>query len=233
MSTKKILTIAAGTLLCAAALFNSSCKKKAKGSFTVKGRLMDSCEGKPYANLSLVVSHRITEVYPKTHDSVGIGKTDANGNFEIVCQNWGDGTLTVYAPYGFYGNEYIKDYNIDNDEGKVYDFGNIYEWQKFFSIINITKSGSFLPSDTLYFGNKVIYPVVAGNSKEIFNYTVLGSGHSAADLSSKTYEFDLYWAFGKAAYDNAIQTKLASNRVKAKYVFCGQPDEVTNITVIK
>lgn len=223
-----------GALIFATSLLHTSCKKNPKGSFIVRGTLLDSCEGHPYSNVNLVVQH--TSTAPafkiKVHDSIGIGKTDANGNFEIVCQNWGEGEITIYTPSNLTKFDFLTQYEVENAEGKTYEFGNLYSWQQYFAVINLTKAGTFAPSDTLYFGGRIFYPISAGSSKEIFKYTTYGP-RGNFDLKENAYDLDLYWGFGKNAYDNAVKNKIAANRITAKYVYCGQPDYITNATITK
>lgn len=233
MNPRIFIVIAASTLLCTAALFHSSCKKKSKGTYTVKGKLMDSCDGSPYANISIIVRYSGGPSFNmESRDSVGVGTTDGSGNFEIVCQNFGRGSFTIYTPANFSGFTFVENYFIENDARKLYDFGNVYKWNKFYSIVNITKSGTFLLSDTLYFGDKIIHPVTSGTSKEIFTYSYLGT-RSNFDISSHSEIRDLYCAFGKTAYDNVVNNKVATNRISAKYLYCGQPDQLINVTVSK
>ena len=63
---------------------------------------MDSCGGIPIEGLDLIVNLKPAGIsYEiKGHDSVGVGKTDAQGNFEMVCQYWRQGTymLNIYSP---------------------------------------------------------------------------------------------------------------------------------------
>jgi hypothetical protein len=127
MHTIKVFKLAAVTLMCTAALFHSSCNKNSKGSYTVTGKIMDSClAGKPFANQDLILSIRVTmpAFQRETHDKIGEGKTDANGNYSIVCQNWGRGEIFIKSKNLTY---LISKYIGNSQTTKKSMEGNTYE----------------------------------------------------------------------------------------------------------
>ncbi len=129
MKTNKVLAFAAVTLMCAAVLLHSSCSKNPRGVYIVKGKVMDSClSNKPFANKDIVLSIKVggSSVNIAVHDSIGYGKTDAAGNFNIACENWGGGEISIdskgkgFITYGFIGSSQSTKKGM---EGQTFDLG--------------------------------------------------------------------------------------------------------------
>ncbi len=128
MNVSKILKGVANTILCVAVFFLTSCNKNPRGTYTIKGKVMDSCiSGKPFANKDLVISIKVggNSATIAVHDSIGVGKTDAEGNYAISCQNWGGGKISVdYKEYNIISKYIGSGTNTKKDmEGQMYDFG--------------------------------------------------------------------------------------------------------------
>lgn len=228
MKRNKLVMMVLCALLCTQYLLLTSCNKKPKGSFTLKGRLMDSCGGKPIIGRDIIVDLRGGAAFgtQKGRDSIGVGKTDAQGNFEIVCQYWRNGLIQVYTPNGFATSFFIDDYEVKDMEGQTIDFGNIYAFAEFYGCANITVKGSLRAADTLYIAGRPYYPISVGTFKEC-----IASNMGIINYSAYSYTFprDYYWGFGKAAYDNAVANKLASHKFTVIESLCrdGSVVEVT------
>lgn len=195
--------------------------------------MMDSCSGNPMSNINLVVSHFKggASINIKYTDSVGVGRTDANGNFEIVCQNWKEGEIRLSSNDINMGSYKVKGLYVGDDiENKVVDYGNVYAYAEFYGCANITVKGSVMSTDTLFIAGKPYYPISVSTFKECFKHH---PGYIGYDVNwGEGNPYDYYWGFGKAAYDNAVTTGLASHKFTVIESLC-RDGKVVDVTMEK
>lgn len=168
------------SLLCAVVcLF--ACTKKQKGTFIVKGRLTDSCGGKPLAFSRVRVNFaRRVGFKPLIKHNVGIDTTDANGNFEMVCQNWDKGEIDIIGP-----SPHINDFTVSGEEGRVYDFGELPHYSSVKATLKIIPLVAFSATDTLYIGDKWIHPIPSS----IFTDYLTGAGNATENINPNSSAF--------------------------------------------
>jgi hypothetical protein len=102
-------------LTCFLVLFSFSCTKRSiKGTFTVKGRYIDT-SGNPKGNMEVYVEYVDNAGYvgSYTRERVGSGITDSLGYVEFQCNYHGDVTYKIKP-----GNKWLTP-----EKGQILDFG--------------------------------------------------------------------------------------------------------------
>jgi hypothetical protein len=212
-------------------------QKSPNGTFTLTGKLMDSCDGPALANMPLKINHRNLH-YPLSsgpHDSIGLGTTDANGYFSIVCQNWGWGEISIYGSGNHFGTVIIK--SSDKPKGTTINIGTSY-----LSIFNLNIrstlklriSGTYSPTDTLYIGGKPIYPVTTGTRDEYLVIPYIQDTKHIIyfdEALNQPKATTIYWAIGKAAYDSVVKNKVVAHQLSIPFTVCGVPEVITEVDI--
>jgi len=233
MKRNKIIMMVLCALLCTQYFLLTSCNKNPKGSFIIKGRMMDSCGGNPMSNINLVVDHFKggASFNIRYTDSIGVGRTDANGNFAIVCQNWKEGEIRLSSNDINMGSYKVKGLYVGDDiQNKVVEYGNIYAYVEFYGCANITVKGSVTAADTLYIAGKPYYPISVSTFKVCLKHH---PGYIGYDVKwGESNPYDYYWGFGKAAYDSAVAYKLASRKFTVIESLC-RDGKVVDVTMEK
>ncbi|MFT4061361.1 MAG: hypothetical protein QM642_03280 [Edaphocola sp.] len=99
----------------------SSCDKKQKGTFTVKGRLLQDCSGQG-------ISGRVISAWDFTKfghgaQEIGTTSTDSNGYFELVCGYYGGHSIEIKGLPG------CSPYDIYSVPGKMCNNGQFFKFK--------------------------------------------------------------------------------------------------------
>jgi hypothetical protein len=212
----------------------TSCSKnseKLNGTFTLTGRLMDSCDGRGLANVLLKIRFINTYYFDKLHskDSIGLGTTDTNGYFSIICKNWGRGEIIIHN----YARVIIG--TNDNPKGATINIGNTYQYKDKLNeqaTLKLRISGTYSPSDTLYIGGKLIYPIT---TETRFEYLVFPNKQedniSFDEALNQPKPTTIYWAIGKTAYDSVVKNKVVAHQLSVPFTVCGVPEVITEVDI--
>jgi hypothetical protein len=176
------------------------------GTFTLKGRWLYNCNGKPHAYDTIRIQISVlTKTYPshvtKEYDG-GSGITDSQGYFSIICDNYGSSTLKITTQNRFYS------IGVPGGNGKVYDMGDTYLYDAYTASAILKVVFATPHSDTFYIGyNNDIYGSIypATGTK----YLVLNGDASLAFKNNNfgyysifNYSYGFSWSGYWAAYHN-------------------------------
>lgn len=189
------------------------------GTFTIKGRWLYDCSGKPHANEKIYIRENVLVNLGggfNRYDDYdgGSGFTDANGNFSISCENYG--TCVV----GFTGNSSnsrgIPIASIPGGNGNVYDLGNLYLYDDYTTSAVLKIVFATRHTDTFYIGYKpytygVVYPAIGtrylllnGNSTGPYAVGKRYSNNRFFYQSTVPYSYGFGWSRYVAVYDTSV-----------------------------
>ncbi|MEO6832981.1 MAG: hypothetical protein ABI378_10780 [Chitinophagaceae bacterium] len=194
------------------------CKKRNDngGTFTVTGRWLKDCSGVAHANEVLNASIRYRNYNRnELHENIGVGSTDTDGYFSIVCQNFGEGDLhlTGESPGNDLGGYVMAGSGATDDIGTWYD--------------SYTGNGTLKfvvgnhPVDTLFITNYV--------SRDTFYFYPSSGIHilpiSKSDRGKPTMFFQGCYGIGRAEFNrpaNSGDPRII--QIENAYKICGQGD---------
>lgn len=169
---KQILTKAYVFIL--SALLITSCKKKEENEqFTVKGKILVSCDdNRPVKNFEIYLYNDYKAVIANNCPKGELGRaiTDEDGNFEITYKTtcW-KGELILRNDYD---NFSYRNLVVDIGANKDYNLGSIYKENNGFYAYKIKTNTMYSDKDTLYYDIKYkSNPIVIDSTTWVFDST--------------------------------------------------------------
>ena len=200
-----------------------SCDKKQKGTFTIKGQLLQDCGGNPVVGRRISVRERIQ----LGHGTVEIGSatTDDNGYFELVAGYYGSEPKEVQGLPGEYETPRMP------KSGQTIDLGTIYAYFLNSVIIKLKVSiGAVSSNDTLFFqdisgrGRETIFPIPLGENYYTFSFNYDNSSGELMNAGN-----NINYIFYNVGTDPLNQLKVVNEGFHVN--FCGQSKDTVTITL--
>lgn len=115
---------------------------------------------------------------------------------------------------------------VSGEEGRVYDFGELPDYSSVKATLKIIPLSKFSATDTLYIGDKWIYPIPSSIFTDYLtcpgNYTV---NFNFSDSESRVRTRTVYWGIGVANKMQHIDT--------VDFSFCGIPEQINEVKISK